>query len=117
MSRDDFLAPAARSPAAVGTSHAHESARAHVAGAATYVDDIPEVRGTLHAAPVWSTVAHGKILVIDVANALAMPGVHDVILARDVPGEPMLAAFAGDEPIFARDTVQYVGQVIGIVVD
>ncbi|MDP2371833.1 xanthine dehydrogenase molybdopterin binding subunit [Rhodoferax sp.] len=116
MSRDDALTPPSSSAAAVGTSHAHESARAHVAGAATYVDDIPEVHGTLHAAPVMSSVAHGKILAVDVADALGMPGVRDVILARDVPGEPMLAAFAGDEPIFARDTVQHVGQVIGIVV-
>ena len=110
-----LMAPLAETPA-VGASHPHESARAHVAGAATYVDDIAEVRGTLHGAPVLSSVAHGKILAVDVANALAMPGVRDVVLARDVPGEPMLAAFAGDEPIFARDTVQYVGQVIGIVV-
>ena len=28
----------------------------------------------------------------------------------------MLAAFAGDEPVFAIDTVQHVGQVIGLVV-
>jgi xanthine dehydrogenase large subunit len=116
MTKRDGVTPLGSSTAAVGTSHAHESARAHVAGAATYVDDIAEVRGTLHGAPVLSSVAHGKILAVDVANALAMPGVRDVVLARDVPGEPMLAAFAGDEPIFARDTVQYVGQVIGIVV-
>ena len=37
---------------AAGQSRFHESARAQVAGAATYIDDIPEVRGTLHAAPV-----------------------------------------------------------------
>jgi xanthine dehydrogenase large subunit len=28
----------------------------------------------------------------------------------------MLAAFAGDEPVFAMDTVQFVGQVVGVVV-
>ena len=32
---------------AQGRSQPHESARAQVAGGATYVDDIPEVRGTL----------------------------------------------------------------------
>ena len=105
----------ARQPAA-GVSRAHESAEAQVAGAATYVDDMAEVKGTLHAAPVMSTVAHGKLLGVDVAAALAMPGVRDVILARDIPGDPILAAFAGDEPIFASDTVQHIGQVIGVVV-
>ena len=46
---------------AAGQSRFHESARAQVAGAATYIDDIPEVRGTLHAAPVCSPVAHGLL--------------------------------------------------------
>ncbi len=109
----------ARKPAntqAAGRSTAHESARAQVAGAATYVDDIPEVRGTLHAAPILSTVAHGKLLGVDTSAALAMPGVRDVILACDIPGDPVLGNFSHDEPVFAKDTVQHIGQVIGVVV-
>jgi len=99
-----------------GTSVPHESAVAQVAGAVHYIDDLPEVRGTLHAAPILSTQAHGKLLGVDATAALAMPGVVDVILAKDIPGDPMLAAFAGDEPVFAMDTVQFVGQVVGVVV-
>jgi len=99
-----------------GTSPAHESAIAQVAGAATYVDDLPEVRGTLYAAPILSTVAHGTLRGVDAGIALALPGVRGVLLARDIPGDPMLAAFAGDEPIFATDTVQHIGQVVGVVV-
>ena len=101
---------------AAGRSHKHESARAQVAGAATYVDDIPEVRGTLHAAPILSTVAHGRLRGVDARAALAMPGVRDVILAKDVPGDPLLATFVHDEPVFALDTVEHIGQVIGLVV-
>jgi len=101
---------------ASGTALAHESAAAHVAGTARYVDDIPEVRGTLHAAPILSTVAHGRLLGVDTHAARALPGVVDVVLAADIPGHRMLAAFAGDEPVFAVDTVQYVGQVVGLVV-
>jgi xanthine dehydrogenase large subunit len=100
---------------AAGVSRPHESARAHVAGAATYIDDMPEVRGTLHAAPILSTVAHGRLMGVDCAAALAMPGVVDVVLSKDIPGDPMLAAFAGDEPVFALETVQHIGQVIGLV--
>lgn len=33
-----------------GKPHAHESARLHVTGKAPYIDDIPELAGTLHAA-------------------------------------------------------------------
>ncbi len=101
---------------AAGVTQMHESARAQVAGAATYVDDIPEVRGTLHAAPILSHVAHGRLLGVDSSAALAMPGVRGVVLTGDIPGDPMLAAFAGDEPIFAIDTVQHIGQVVGVVV-
>jgi xanthine dehydrogenase large subunit len=113
----DSHAPIAK-PAisAAGQSRFHESARAQVRGAATYVDDIAELKGTLYAAPIMSKVAHGKLVGIDCRAALAMPGVVDVVLASDVPGDKMLAAFTGDEPIFAQHTVQHVGQVIGVVV-
>ena len=103
-------------PQAAGSSRFHESARAQVQGAATYVDDIPELKGTLHAAPILSTVAHGRLLGVDASAALAMPGVRDVILARDIPGDPLLGNFSHDEPVFAQDSVQHVGQVIGLVV-
>jgi xanthine dehydrogenase large subunit len=108
--------PAAPARGAAGHSHKHESARAQVAGAATYVDDIAEVRGTLHAAPILSTVAHGRLRGVDTRAALAMPGVRDVILAKDVPGDPLLATFVHDEPVFASSTVEHIGQVIGLVV-
>ena len=113
---EKFIPGATHARPAQGTAHAHESARAHVAGSATYVDDIPEVKGTLYAAPILSTVAHGRLKGIDDSAALAMPGVRGVILARDIPGDPILATFAHDEPIFARDTVEHIGQVIGVVV-
>ena len=98
-----------------GHSTRHESAAAQIAGAATYIDDIPELRGTLHAAPILSTHAHGKLRGVDSQAARALPGVVDVLLSADIPGDPILAAFAGDEPVFALDTVQFVGQVVGLV--
>ena len=101
---------------AAGASKFHESARAQVTGCATYVDDIAEIRGTLFAAPILSSVAHGRLLNIDSAAARAMPGVRDVILASDIPGDAMLGNFAHDEPVFAQATVQHVGQVIGLVI-
>ena len=111
-----LVASAAAARPAAGTPHFHESARAQVAGSATYVDDIPEVKGTLYGAPVLSDAAHGRLRGVDVSPALAMPGVRDVILARDIPGDPKFATFAHDEPILAVDKVEHVGQVIGIVV-
>jgi xanthine dehydrogenase large subunit len=53
---------------------------------------------------------------VDARAALAMPGVRGVVLAADMPGDKLLAAFAHDEPVFAVDTVQHIGQVVGLVV-
>jgi xanthine dehydrogenase large subunit len=117
------LAPATLSPhaptqggPAAGVSRPHESARAQVAGEATYIDDIPEVKGTLHAAPILSTVAHGRLRGVDTRAALALPGVRGVVLPQDIPGDKLLATFVHDEPVFAIDTVQHLGQVVGLVV-
>ncbi len=110
-----ILAAKSSSPAA-GATKAHESAQAQIAGAASYIDDLPELRGTLYAAPILSTHAHGRLRGVDSQVARAMPGVVGVVLSQDIVGDPMLAAFAGDEPVFAIDTVQHVGQVIGLVV-
>ena len=113
---DKLLLKTASATGAAGQSHFHESARAQVAGAVNYIDDIPEVKGTLFAAPILSNVAHGRLLGVDATAALAMPGVRGVVLAADVPGDPLLATFVHDEPIFAVDKVEHIGQVIGLVV-
>jgi xanthine dehydrogenase large subunit len=112
---EKFLAAPTARPA-MGSSHFHESARAQVAGGATYIDDVPEVKGTLHAAPILSSVAHGHLRGVDAAEALAMPGVKGVVLAKDIPGDPLLATFVHDEPVFAIDKVEHIGQVVGLVV-
>ena len=118
LPREAGAAPPSAEPEArvAGRSQPHESARAQVAGGATYIDDIAELRGTLHAAPILSNVAHGRLRGVDVSAALAQSGVVEVLLHQDVDGDKMLAAFAHDEPVFAFDTVQHIGQVVGVVV-
>ena len=101
---------------ASGRSIPHESAAAQVQGLATYIDDIAEIKGTLFAAPILSDVAHGKLLGVDTRVARVMPGVRGVMLASDLQGHSMLASFIGDEPIFAVDSVQHIGQVVGLVI-
>ena len=110
----DLVAP--NEGGACGVPHPHESARAQVQGLAPYVDDVPEPRGTLHAAPILSPVAHGRLRGVDASAAEAWPGVRAVVLAADIPGDPVLATFVHDEPIFAKEVVQHVGQVVGLVV-
>ncbi len=44
--------------------------------------------GMLHGALVFVPQPHCRLLSIDASDALALPGVHAVITAADVPGEP-----------------------------
>ena len=105
--------------AQVGVSHPHESAHLHVAGAAPYTDDLPELAGTLHAALGLSPLAHGVIEAIDVAAIRALPGVVDVFTARDIPGVNDCGSLVHDDPILAGeagDTLRYVGQPVFAVI-
>ena len=76
----------------------HDSAVGHVTGAARYLDDVPNVPGTLEAALVLSPHAHARIKAIDVSRALAAPGVIAAITAADIPGKNDIAPIRSDEP-------------------
>ncbi|MDP1692264.1 MAG: xanthine dehydrogenase molybdopterin binding subunit [Burkholderiaceae bacterium] len=103
--------------ARVGISRPHESAHLHVAGEATYIDDIPELAGTLHAALGLSPLAHGRLVAIDVAALRALPGVTGVLTAADIPGVNDCGPIVpGDDPILADGVVHYLGQPIFAVV-
>src|SRR5882724_8675735 len=101
---------------AVHTPYPHEAAHLHVSGEATYVDDIPELAGTLHAALGLSQHAHALITSIDFAAVHAAPGVVAVLTAKDIPGENNCGAIAHDDPIFAEGVVHYVGQPVFAVI-
>ena len=105
-----------REGARVGVSRAHESAHLHVAGAATYIDDIPEAAGTLHAALGLSPVAHGRLRGVDVERLRALPGVVAVLTAADIPGRNDCGPIVHDDPILAAHELVYVGQPVFAVV-
>jgi xanthine dehydrogenase large subunit len=100
----------------VGRDHAHESAHLHVAGTATYVDDLPELAGTLHAALGLSPVAHGRLKGIRLDALRALPGVVDVIAAEHIPGENQCGPIVHDDPILASGEVHYLGQPVFAVI-
>ena len=74
--------PSNRIKGGVGEPLPHDSAHLHVSGTALYADDIPEVRGTLHAAIGMSERAHARLASIDLARVRAAPGVVAVITAK-----------------------------------
>jgi len=111
------LAAADASPwAEVGQPRFHESAVLHVLGEATYTDDVPELRGTLHAALGLSQKAHANIKSIDLDPVRRATGVVAVYTAASIPGTNDCGPIIHDDPILADALVQYVGQPIFIVV-
>ena len=109
--------PADALPAGVvGQPLPHESAHLHVSGSAAYADDLPETVGTLHAALGLSPVAHGRLLGLDRAALLALPGVVAVYTAADVPGPNDCGPIVHDDPILAEGTLRYLGQPVFAVV-
>ena len=107
--------PLARTRGGVHAAVRHDSAVGHVTGAARYLDDIPNVSGTLEAALVLSPHAHARIKHIDVARALAAPGAIAVITAADIPGKNDIAPIRSDEPVLAVDLVEYEGEPVAAV--
>ena len=101
----------------VGRDCAHESAHLHVAGEATYIDDIRELDGTLHAALGLSPVAHGRLAAIDIERLCAESGVTEIYTAADIPGINDVGPIVhGDDPILADGVVHYLGQPMFAVI-
>ncbi|GGW48224.1 xanthine dehydrogenase family protein molybdopterin-binding subunit [Streptomyces griseoloalbus] len=106
---------------AVGTAHTRVEGRDKVTGAARYAGEIP-FAGLAHGWLVVSTVARGRILSVETAPVLDMPGVltvlhHgnaprleiDYIGSLGVPPDPTAA-------VFQNDRVPHAGWPVALVV-
>jgi carbon-monoxide dehydrogenase large subunit len=86
----------------------------------TYVDDI-DLPGAVHVTYVRSTVAHARLVSVDVSEAAAAPGVLGVFTADDIdlaPMAPVMAMINGQmpRPILATGVVRFVGECVAAVV-
>ncbi|HEX3265389.1 MAG TPA: molybdopterin cofactor-binding domain-containing protein, partial [Candidatus Limnocylindrales bacterium] len=96
----------------IGVARPRPDAPAKVRGATRYAAD-RDVRGLLHARLVLSPRAHARILAIDSAAALEVPGVVAVLTATDLPivGEGtdrITVPLAASEVVFAGQPVALV---------
>ena len=101
----------------VGRSIPRLEARAKVTGRAEYVHNM-RLPGMLVAKIFRSTVAHGKILSIDVSAAREMEGVHSVLIGDDIRKvipNPYFGPAFHDQPILALDKVRFVGEPVAVV--
>ena len=101
----------------VSSPVAHDSGSKHVSGSARYIDDDPELPGTLQVYIAMSGRAHARIKSMDLLAVRAAQGVVAVLTADDIPGHNDYSPVFGDDPIFPPSSgdgaiVQYVGQPI-----
>ncbi|MEW6454842.1 MAG: xanthine dehydrogenase family protein molybdopterin-binding subunit [Pseudomonadota bacterium] len=97
-----------------------------LSGRGRFTDDI-NLPGALNACFVRSPYGHAKIKSIDAQAALALPGVHAVLTAADLPEPmrseriPMMLPVANNKTMrtqhcLAHDEVNYVGQAVAVVI-
>ncbi|CAF5122178.1 unnamed protein product, partial [Rotaria sp. Silwood1] len=82
------------------------SAYLHTTGEAIYVDDMPSLINTLHAALVLSTQPNARIKHIDIEAASQVPGFVSFINHTDVPGSNKSASWTDDEEVFVSSIAQ-----------
>ena len=121
--KPDFPTPAPVSPAQLRAAPRRLEGREKVRGQIAYAGDLshPEMSGPLDVAvAVTSTQASGQVLGIDVAAALAMPGVRLVVTHENAPRLHPVASFIGSEltellPL-QEAQLYYYGQCLALVV-
>jgi aerobic carbon-monoxide dehydrogenase large subunit len=93
-------------------------------GRGQFVDDL-HFDGMLHAAILRSAVPHGRILNLNTAQALTLPGVVAVITAAEFGGAvptiplrlaPLIDLVPYEQPVIANGKVRYVGEPLAVVV-
>ncbi len=95
-------------------SASHDSALTHVTGRSEYVDDRPMLKGELFCGLVYSPFARARVVKLDVAPALKIPGVMAAVTAKDVAHNSWGTIFQ-DQPILAANEVNYTGEVVAVV--
>ncbi|XP_041834664.1 LOW QUALITY PROTEIN: aldehyde oxidase 1-like [Melanotaenia boesemani] len=97
----------------VGRPMMHRSAVSHATGEAIYCDDMPRTDGELFLVLVTSSRALAKIINLDVSAAMQLPGVVDVITAKDIPGKKERAMFGYSEELLAENKIREANMYTG----
>ena len=96
----------------VGTSPTKDDALAKAVGDTIYGDDF-HLPGEIYGRVVRASMTPAKIKKIDASEALALPGVHCVLTAKDIPGKN--AGRYPDFPVLAEDVVADIGDAVALV--
>ena len=98
----------------IGTNAPRPDGAAKVSGEFSFSSDM-WADNMLWGATLRSPHPHARIVSIDISAAQALPGVHAVITAKDVPGQLTYGLISQDQPVFADLVVRYMGEPIAAV--
>jgi CO/xanthine dehydrogenase Mo-binding subunit len=98
----------------VGERVLRDDAVPKVTGQFEYASDL-SAPGMLWGDTLRSPHAHARIVSVDIAAALSLPGVHAVLTHVDVPGAKLYGLEFADQPVLAVDRARYVGEPVAIV--
>ena len=98
----------------VGESAERVDAIPKVTGTFDYASDL-RAEGMLWGATLRSPHPHARIRRLDAAAAAALPGVHAVLLAADLPGKRTFGLNLDDQPVLADGLVRYHGEPVAVV--
>ena len=95
-------------------AEARPDADAKLRGSARFLTD-RIARGQLFGVIVGSPHAHARVIGIDAAAAMALPGVRAVVTARDVPGVARYGLRHVDRPVLCGSAVRCVGDPVAAI--
>ncbi|RKR91468.1 xanthine dehydrogenase molybdenum binding subunit apoprotein [Micromonospora pisi] len=98
----------------VGQSPRRPDGRLKVTGEFAFSSDL-WADDMLWGATLRSPYPRARLRGLDLSAALALPGVHAVLTADDVPGAKCYGLDVADQPVLAWEEVRYQGEAIAIV--
>jgi xanthine dehydrogenase D subunit len=101
-------------PNEIGVTTTRADGIPKVRGEFEYSSDM-NVEGMLYGATLRSPHPRADIWSVDIAPALAIPGVHAVLTHEDVPGRKTYGMEIADQPVLAMHNVRYQGEPVAIV--
>jgi xanthine dehydrogenase D subunit len=109
------------------STQVRERTRGGIGESVRRVDGVPKVMGAFaygsdlwHERMLWGATLrsphpHARIVRIELAEALAGPGVQAVLTHEDVPGRKTYGLELSDQPVLPWDRVLYAGQPVAVV--
>lgn len=102
--------------AIIGSSLPRLGAIERVTGAQQYAADL-RLDNALHVKLVSIACAHARILAVRTGEAVRVPGVRGIFIARDLPQPvPRYGPIHADRPMLAEDETKFPGEPVAVVV-